>query len=541
MALSNIGVTEGIDALVLVDDIGGTGYPISKMMLGTAGTNGGLVDENNPVPMISSSSSAFRDTVISQQTEQVSLNFTYEINPEILYDFTFGQATNISESGRLLISAGPTSNSIGAVVSRKTINYRPGMGACARFTAGFTTGISGVNAGASAGLGTEENAFLFNYKNNTMNILHRAHGQRDARLLTFTNGSNTSGNIVITLNDNLITGIVSDNTSLTANTANEFLSGLNPISLLIAGYQAFAYGNSIEFMALRTGPKNGSFGINFGASNANGTLTQLSTGVLATETLIPQSSWNHDVCDGTQFLPEIDWSKGNIFQIRYQWLGYGEVAFFVENPDNGNFIRVHDIHYAGTTNIPSVSNPNLPLIYSAGNGSTSDIVQIFGSSAAGFLEGGTVLVNNHNKKTVSSAKSIGTSPEILLAFYMPRIYKGKSTQTFAEGLRMIINSSAGGEIDIYKGTDIDPISLQGNVSWTQPTDNTLLVYNTTATGFSGGRLTAKYLTDGILDLASSQTESNLLEILPGELVVIQGLADQGTVKFGVTFIWAENK
>ena len=35
MSLSKIGVTQGNDAYILVDDIGGTGYPVSKMMLGS--------------------------------------------------------------------------------------------------------------------------------------------------------------------------------------------------------------------------------------------------------------------------------------------------------------------------------------------------------------------------------------------------------------------------------------------------------------------------------------------------------------------------
>jgi hypothetical protein len=51
MTLSNIGVTQGADAKILVDNIGTTGYPISKMILGEEGVNGGLVSTGNPVPM----------------------------------------------------------------------------------------------------------------------------------------------------------------------------------------------------------------------------------------------------------------------------------------------------------------------------------------------------------------------------------------------------------------------------------------------------------------------------------------------------------
>jgi len=541
MTLSKIGVTEGQDAYILVDLIGGTGYPVSKMIIGTEGVNEGFVDENNPVPMYSSQSkTAFNDTLVAQQTEQVSLNFTYEINPEIVFDFTFGQATNISESGRLKISAGPTSNSIGAVVSRRTLNYRPGLGASARFTAGFTTGVSGTNAGSSAGLGTEENALLFNYKDATMNILHRRHGQRDSHLLDFTTGSDSSSNIVVTLDGTPVTGSVTNNGSLTADTASEFVSGLNTIDLLVAGYQAFNFGNHVQFIALRTGPKTGVFDVDFGTSNATGVFSPTSTGVLAQETLIPQNTWNGDKADGTQFLPNIDWSFGNVFEIRYQWLGFGNMEFFVEHPDKGTFVKVHDIHYAGSNNIPSLGNPNLPIIYVAGNGSTSDTVEIFGSSAAAFLEGGTKLINHINKKSVSATETIGTSEEPIIAFCMPQFYKGKTNQSIAEVIRLVLTSNNIGEFRIYKGTDFDPIYLEGNTTWVAATDNTMLL-STSVDGFTGGTLQSEFRCNDIVNIAPSVAEVEIFDIQPGEIVVISAIADQGSVKFGLTMNWAENK
>ena len=51
MTLSYIGVTQGADAKILVDSISNTGYPVSKMILGDAGDDDGLVSKNNPVPM----------------------------------------------------------------------------------------------------------------------------------------------------------------------------------------------------------------------------------------------------------------------------------------------------------------------------------------------------------------------------------------------------------------------------------------------------------------------------------------------------------
>ena len=106
--------------------------------------------------------------------------------------------------------------------------------------------------------------------------------------------------------------------------------------------------------------------------------------------LIEQSAWNVDTLDGSgkEKNPSaitLDPTKGNVFQIKYQWLGFGTIKFFIEHADDGLLHLVHTIAYANTNTTPSVDNPTLPLCLAAKNTSnTSDIVLRSGS-LAGFV------------------------------------------------------------------------------------------------------------------------------------------------------------
>ncbi len=80
-------------------------------------------------------------------------------------------------------------------------------------------------------------------------------------------------------------------------------------------------------------------------------------------------------------------TKGNVYQIQYQWLGFGQIRFFVEHDTDGEFELVHTIDYANANTDPSILIPTLPLHMMARNSSnTSDLV-MFSSSMAGFIEG----------------------------------------------------------------------------------------------------------------------------------------------------------
>lgn len=81
------------------------------------------------------------------------------------------------------------------------------------------------------------------------------------------------------------------------------------------------------------------------------------------DTFIPQSQWN-GTFNGASSVPTnfnpAD-GKGNVYNIRYQWLGFGAIYFFIEDQTSGLLFLVHTIRYASTSDVTSILNPSLPL------------------------------------------------------------------------------------------------------------------------------------------------------------------------------------
>ncbi len=86
-------------------------------------------------------------------------------------------------------------------------------------------------------------------------------------------------------------------------------------------------------------------------------------------TFYPRTSWNVDKCDGTNIMPAIDFGTFNVFEITFQYLGYGAARFYVENPSTGLLQLVHVINRVNdaTATNSNLSNPSLGLILYAEN------------------------------------------------------------------------------------------------------------------------------------------------------------------------------
>lgn len=114
-----------------------------------------------------------------------------------------------------------------------------------------------------------------------------------------------------------------------------------------------------------------------------------------TENFIPRTSWNEDLVNGSNtstnksgfnFNPLF----GNVMGIQWQYLGFGNVRFYIENPTNSQHVLVHTIRYPNQYTTPSLRNPTLPLRVESRNYNTVSNVTVKSASMAGFLEGTSV-------------------------------------------------------------------------------------------------------------------------------------------------------
>lgn len=125
-------------------------------------------------------------------------------------------------------------------------------------------------------------------------------------------------------------------------------------------------------------------GSNFGINHRNSA---------GTSVWIPQTTWNIDKMDGSNttvtnpsgmtLVP----TNGNVFQIQFQYLGFGAIKFFIEDDKTGIFTLVHKILYANLNVVPNLGNPNLSLYWKVDSGASGGVITIKTASGALFIEG----------------------------------------------------------------------------------------------------------------------------------------------------------
>ena len=98
-----------------------------------------------------------------------------------------------------------------------------------------------------------------------------------------------------------------------------------------------------------------------------------------TDFFTAQADWNTDTFDGSGDAGNpsgqlLDHTKGNVYQIRYQWLGYGAIRYYIEDSETGIVTQCHVIQYANQNILPSVFNPSFVLRAEVTNlGNTSNL------------------------------------------------------------------------------------------------------------------------------------------------------------------------
>lgn len=113
----------------------------------------------------------------------------------------------------------------------------------------------------------------------------------------------------------------------------------------------------------------------------NGTTFGISRRKGGTDNWIAQTDWNGDKCLGTG--PSgFNWNKtlGNVCQIKYPYLGFGAITFWVQNPTDGTWILCHTIQYPNSSADVQISNPSMPFYANITNsGNTSNLIAYCGS------------------------------------------------------------------------------------------------------------------------------------------------------------------
>jgi hypothetical protein len=319
-----------------------------------------------------------------------------------------GSFAGVNDNGdgrEFKVSCGTDVGGYGVLRSKKTLRYRPGIGSLGRFTGKFDTPIA--NSIQRVGFFNLGNELTFGYDGTQFGILRKTGGRPEIRELIITTASNVSTNVTIELNGVTYTPAVT-NASVEQN-AYEIATGAS-----YTGWNVINNGDHIVFQAESTGAKNGTYSATPDSGNFAANWVQNVAGATETENWTYQSNWSETSLDDVADPFILDHQKGNVFQIQYQYLGYGVINFLIENPNTGEFIPVHKINYTNQNTTPSLDIPHMKLgIISASAGSTTNL-DVSSASMAGFNESTADFPLNISGYD-GDVKGISTTSEVIIA------------------------------------------------------------------------------------------------------------------------------
>ena len=384
----------------------GQGEPVLRVGLSNISSSG------NPAGL-----TAFGEPIAVPITPVIQLDALYGLDPYEFETFTF--STGVADTTNTLFRAqtGTGAYGYGVVRSNRVARYRPGQGMMARFTAKFDGAQTGVTL--RAGLFAQEQALQFGYDTNgKFGVLVQNGGKAHIEKLTVTAGG--TGSVTITLN-----GVA---TVVAISSADTTVAASQIAATAFAGWTTEQIDNTVRFLSNSVGPLAGAF-----SATGTGTYTieTVQTGVAHNDQWTYQEDWDIDPMNGTGTSTiDMDWSKMNIFQIDFRWLGIGEIRWSVENPDTGDMMFVHHSHFANRQTDVHIDNPCFKIGYVAANltASTITTATCAGASMMVAIEG--VLKDNAFSTGFPSDEknSLGastTTAHHIVSFKNDLVYKDK--------------------------------------------------------------------------------------------------------------------
>jgi hypothetical protein len=346
---------------------------------------------------IVSPTSVFGPVLIADLTPQGQGDFIYGIQDQIFITSSFLGSTISTSGGLCSVSSGTDPNGSATVFLRRGLKYRAGQGSMMRVTTLFDTPSAG-NA-QIAGAGTAESGYFFGYFGTNFGILHSTTGQREIRRFDFTTGAGT-GDVTVTLNGESVVVPVTGGSDLTQTAYQLSLGNYTQIGGTAGGFLSDPVSSSIYYIAARSNTTStGSYSI--AGASIGGSFTIVKSGEAQTNTFIPSGSFNIDRLDGTGPSGMIlDPLKGNIFQIAFQYLGFGNAVYSIENPESGKLVNFHIVKNANSRTTTVLKNPNLSALVTSANiagGTTSKTLKC--GSMATFIEG--TVINLDPKYSLS--------------------------------------------------------------------------------------------------------------------------------------------
>ena len=255
-----------------------------------------------------------------------------------------------------------------------------------------------------------------------------------------------------------------------------------------------------------------------------------------TNNWIPQSTWNTDKFDGTGFSSvTLNPTQGNVYTIQYQWLGFGNIDFFIEHPGTGRPTLVHTIQYSNANTIPSILNPTLPVMAQVINTTNTSNIALRTSSAMGMVEGNASTDATETRNSFANTKTgISTTETSIFTLQNKTTYQSKINRV---RVRFDFISYIGTQQTIFRLTK--NATLGGTPFFTDISTNTsVIAVDTNGTTVMGGTRILTFALSGLSSQQTSLLDFNI-ELSPGDTFTLSVQSSAATTDATIAISWRE--
>ncbi|MBI2345116.1 hypothetical protein HYV10_03525 [Candidatus Dependentiae bacterium] len=283
--------------------------------------------------------------------------------------------------------------------------------------------------------------------------------------------------------------------------------------------------------------------------------TGTSLGILrrnnSVDTWTDQTNWNGDpvntgIDEASSF--NLNPQYGNVYKIQYQWLGFGVIKFYVQNPYDGSWVLMHTIRYPNSVVAtgPSVQNPALQLLaVNSNDPSTNSNITLKIPCMAGALEGyqaGPEIYTRFGKNFTEP--SVTATLGNILSIRNNSTYAGLNNQVMVfPDFLSIYNAST--TVGVIVRVYLNP-TVGGVPAYTSVNANSVVSYDTAGTTITGGKEIMTIFVINSIGTDRGAVNINLFDkhisLSPGDRLVVAAQAVSGTLtNIGIGLSWYEKQ
>ena len=281
-------------------------------------------------------------------------------------------------------------------------------------------------------------------------------------------------------------------------------------------------------------------GATFGILHRNG----------GSDTWTAQTSWNGDKADGTG-ASAFNWNKtyGNVCMIKYPFLGYGDIGFYVQDSATARWILVHTIRYANTTATIQHTNPNLFFYAQSINSGATTNQTIYVGSVGVFLSGVRDYIGSPRWAT-DNYKAGVTAETVLFSLRNATTYNGITNRSLMRLQSLSAGAMANAALTVCVIRLRIGATVGGSPSWatingttadsgvTITSGNSVASVDVAGTTATGGTLIYNLTTSTPGDQTVDLTPFGLF-VAPGEILTVSGFGSSSAT-IAAALNWSED-